>query len=710
MASTRQKRQKQVQLVLSSRRKARLATVLVLVVVITGGFVLAALPGGVRPVGAQASTAPSSTTVTNTLTVSSTSISGLGSVLEAHGQVSANGKPLPNASVALHMGDINVANTQTDQNGRYAFSVPVGANYLTAAFSNGATVYTVVEPQNSSFVETLSPATSIPVNLAPLYTIIALITAAVVIVCYLFVRRFREKGAAVVGAARPSRRAAVPVVASGKTAEASPPRAFVRRFREKGSAVSSAVVGAARLSRRAAEGMNVLSIDVARKVLRENLRDRRGLVLLVALPILLMALFAFSFGGGQLTSGGTLPYEVAVINNDAGVRLAVNNTTQYVNYGTNFTGVLEKATLENSTTHLFHLNNVSEEKADDLLQSRGIDALIIIPSNFSAAFVTMVNNSTRTVISSSVGQQAIANPSNASLGAGATVPGADVTLPTAGNTTTALVVEGDGSFTGFLGSQLLVTQVLDQYRDSVQQNASAHAAPNGASIFENYVTVDTLPMAGTGSETLFDSIVPGLIVFTLLLQMSIVASSLVRDIETGMLDRLKLSKIRAVDQLSGTFLAWTLITVGQILLLLGVAVAFGYHYQGGFDALGLAVLIGLFAGMASISMALVIASFAKNDVQAMFLGAMIATPLGFMAGAFLPLPQQVLAVFAGQTYITWDVLPWTWAINALRSVVTYGSGLSADVVFDIAWLISLTAILFVIGVAIYSRTRLTTES
>ena len=207
---------------LSSMRKARLATVLVLVVVITGGFVLAALPGGVRPVGAQASTAPSSTTVTNTITVSSSSIS-LGSVLEARGQVSADGKPLPNASVALHMGDINVANTQTDQHGRYAFSVPVGANYFPAAFSNGATVYTVVEPQNSSSVDAPSAATSVPVNLAPLYTIIALITAAVVIVCYLFVRRFREEGSAVVGAARPSRRAAAPVVASGKTAEASPP-------------------------------------------------------------------------------------------------------------------------------------------------------------------------------------------------------------------------------------------------------------------------------------------------------------------------------------------------------------------------------------------------------------------------------------------------------------------------------------------------------
>jgi ABC-2 type transport system permease protein len=423
-----------------------------------------------------------------------------------------------------------------------------------------------------------------------------------------------------------------------------------------------------------------------------------------------MALFAFAFGGGAFNTGGCLPHQVAVINNDAGVTLAVNNTMRYVNYGTNFTQLLETATLENSTTHLFNVSNVSNERAEQLLESRSIDAVVIIPSNFSAAFATMVNDSTRTAISASVGQQAIGNTSNASLGAGAVVPRANVVLPTPGNTSTALGVKGDANNYGFIGSQLLVTQIFDQYRDGVQQNASAHAAPTGDSIFKSYLTLDTLPMAGTSSSTLFDSIVPGLIVLALLLQMSVVASSLVRDIETGMLDRLKLSKIRAFDQLFGTLLTWALITVGQILLLIAVALAFGYHYQGGFGALGLAVLIGVIAGMAAISMALVIASFAKTDMQAMLLGAMIATPLGFLAGAFLPLPQEVIAKFAGQTYVTWDVLPWTWAITALRSVLTYGSGLSSDVVLDIAWLIFLTAILFIIGVAIYSRVRLRTES
>jgi hypothetical protein len=63
--------------------------------------------------------------VTNNVTVGSNGIS-LGSVLEANGQVSANGKPLPNASVVLHMGDVKIASVQTDQNGRYAFSFPSG--------------------------------------------------------------------------------------------------------------------------------------------------------------------------------------------------------------------------------------------------------------------------------------------------------------------------------------------------------------------------------------------------------------------------------------------------------------------------------------------------------------------------------------------------------------------------------------------------------
>ena len=89
--------------------------------------------------------------------------------------------------------------------------------------------------------------------------------------------------------------------------------------------------------------------------------------------------------------------------------------------------------------------------------------------------------------------------------------------------------------------------------------------------------------------------------------------------------------------------------------------------------------------------------------------AMLSMPLGFLAGAFIPLPRQVLSEVGGHTIQVYDLLPWTHAISALRSVLTYGSGFNSDVIYEMTWLIVLTAILFVVGVATYSVVRLRAE-
>jgi ABC-2 type transport system permease protein len=446
---------------------------------------------------------------------------------------------------------------------------------------------------------------------------------------------------------------------------------------------------------------------ISRKGIKEILRDRREFAFLLFFPIVLIILFAFAFGSGSFLSGGSIPHQIAVVNNDAGVRLAVNNTTQYVNYGANFTGVLENATAENSTTHLFHLNNVSEETAEGLLESREIDALILIPQNFSSAFAAMVNDSARAAITSSVGQQAIANSLSP---VAVNVPGANATLPKAGNASSLLTVEGDSGYVNFATAQAAISAIFDQYKNNAETQAMT-AAPSGPvqTLFNDSIPLVIQPIPGTQSFSLFDYLVPGLIVFALLLQVSVVAGNTVRDIETGTLDRIKLSKVRSFDLLFGTFLTWTIITVAQVLILIAVAIALGYKHQGDFTSLGLATLIGVIAGMASISLALIVASFTTNERQAATLCAMLSMPLGFMAGAFIPLPQQVLGTFGGHTYQIYDLLPWTHAISALRSVLTYGTGLSADVVFEMSWLIVLTAILFVIGVMTYARTRLKAE-
>jgi ABC-2 type transport system permease protein len=451
--------------------------------------------------------------------------------------------------------------------------------------------------------------------------------------------------------------------------------------------------------------VNLKFADIFRKGLTETLRDRRQFIFLIGFPVVLIAIFAFAFGSGSFLSGGSLPHEIVVINNDAGVRLVANNTTQYTNYGADFRGVLQNATAQNSTEHLFSLSNVNQARAEDLLKSRGIDALVIIPKNFSAGITTMVNNSTRVAITSSLGQQVLAGAGNANPGAGASV-----VLPQARNLSSQLIVEGDSGYVNFLGSQGLISAIFDQYKNDVKTQAMT-AASSGQTqgLFNDSTPIQIQPITGTQSFSFFDYMAPGLIVFALLLQINVVVASLLRDVEKGTLDRLKLSRVSSFDLLFGTFSLWTVITVGQVLVLLAIAIFLGYHYQGGLSSLALGLLIGVIAGMASISLALIIASFATNERQAASLAAMLSMPLGFLAGAFTPLPRQVLVEYGGHTYQLYDLLPWTWAIAALRSILTYGSGLSADVVLDMIWLIALAAMLFVVGVVIYASTRLQAE-
>jgi hypothetical protein len=175
-------------------RKTVFAAVVIVFLLVGLVSPLDTLARSTQPAAVSASLAAGTASVTNNVTIRPDSIS-LGSVFDANGQVSAGGKPLANASVALHMGDVILGSAETDQLGHYAISVPVGASYFPAAL-NGATVYTVVEPVNSSFISAPSVATDVAVDQAPLYAIIVvIIVVAVAVVLYLFLRRFRRKAA-----------------------------------------------------------------------------------------------------------------------------------------------------------------------------------------------------------------------------------------------------------------------------------------------------------------------------------------------------------------------------------------------------------------------------------------------------------------------------------------------------------------------------------
>ena len=224
--------------------KARFACVALFVALtITAGFaVFCGSPyNGVLTVAAQAP--PANTTVVNNVTVAPGSIS-LGSTVQATGKVTAGSKPLANAAVALHMGDVILANAQTNGNGAYSFAAPVGVYYFPAVFSNGARIYTVAQPANASLPSAPSAVTTVSVDLLPLYLIIAAVIVVIFIGIYLVARRMRGKAVL-----RPlGRRRAKPVeqTASGP-AEASLPEASAQKQQEL-ARITPAVDAAAKVS------------------------------------------------------------------------------------------------------------------------------------------------------------------------------------------------------------------------------------------------------------------------------------------------------------------------------------------------------------------------------------------------------------------------------------------------------------------------------
>jgi ABC-2 type transport system permease protein len=167
--------------------------------------------------------------------------------------------------------------------------------------------------------------------------------------------------------------------------------------------------------------------------------------------------------------------------------------------------------------------------------------------------------------------------------------------------------------------------------------------------------------------------------------------------------------MRGFDLLFGGLIPWSLVVVAQVIILLAVAIIIGFHWQGGLNSILLAILVGVIGGIASISLAMIIAAFAKNDRQAANLGTLITVPTSFLVGAFFPLPQEPIGTFMGQSFQIYDFIPWTHTLNALRSVLTYGGGWN-DISFQVGISVLLTIILFVIGVALFSRTRLRAES
>lgn len=424
-------------------------------------------------------------------------------------------------------------------------------------------------------------------------------------------------------------------------------------------------------------------LSIAIKDSKELLRDRKGLFLILGFPLFFMLIFGFAFGGmGQENQ----THNLAIVNYDDGAVFPTTNSK--INFGNNLTTVLKDTKYDNSEINIFNVTKTNENNANNLIKQSDADAILIIPKDFSQAMVNL--------LSSNINQNAISSSSNG-VSSGSTSSNSNVTAK--------LIIRGDSSSVSFGVSQAILVGIIGSYQDELVNNVKKSVS--GSSQIE-YIKTDVESASGTSSFTTFDFLAPGMMVFAILLLATTVASGLTREVESGTLKRLKLSKMRSFDLLFGGLIPWSLIAALQILILLGVAITIGFHWQGGTNSIILAMIVAIIGGVASVALGMIIASFAQNDRQATNLGTLVTVPMAFLSGAFFQLPQVVIGNFMGNSIEIYDLLPWRHTLLALRGVLIYGGNWN-DISYQVAWMLVLTVILFVIGVFLFSRLRLQAE-
>jgi ABC-2 type transport system permease protein len=386
-------------------------------------------------------------------------------------------------------------------------------------------------------------------------------------------------------------------------------------------------------------------LSVFRKTLLEQARDWASLSMVLVLCPFFVLLYWF------ISGGGTTSYKVLIINRDRGLDVAGQGI---INEGQRVVEALNALRYKNGAP-ILRVEVVSDRaKADEQLENRYAAALLIIPEGFSAALHPRQD-------------------------------AAPAKRP-------AVTIAGDASNPAYMiASALMLTAA-----DAIAQAISGYQPPVGWA--EEFV--------GSGKpRTEFELYVPGLLILSIILLVFTTALPLVREREERTLRRLRVSCMTSFDLLGGISLTQIVLGAVSVALTFVVAAALGFRSNGSLFA---AALVGVLTAGSVIAVGLVTACFCKNATAVLTIGTLPFFLLMWFTGAAMPIGRVNLFTWGSRQIAANDLLPPTHAVVALNKILSFGASL-ADIGYEIAMLVGLTALYFAAAVWIYQRTQLRKE-
>ncbi|MHA1941192.1 MAG: ABC transporter permease [Candidatus Hodarchaeales archaeon] len=436
---------------------------------------------------------------------------------------------------------------------------------------------------------------------------------------------------------------------------------------------------------------------------------RMSLVVLLALPAFMAFMFWFAFNNAGI--GTTETYILGVVNEDEGIAeelaayfevvneffdTGISNETLTYGFANDFIQTLKSInyTDEQNTPGnipIFAIeeyynseiaSNNSDPKGD--VESREIDAVLYFPRDYSNTTLSAVNHASFIQTGSFLDD----NP----FWSGPPIPKTD---------NSELNIIGDESYTRYL----IVKGILDQILTAFLENIHDFQYSGGNIDFQ-FISV------ALKEYSIFDTIMPGILVFGILTQSGMLASFLVSEFaETKTISRIRLSLIKPWEYITGVTIYQFIVSLFQLgILFILPLVFFGFRPAGSLIE-GFSVL--LVTTIFTTGLGFVLAGvFSSPDTAGQSSG-FLMTPIAFMSGAFMEVPTFTLlpsiiptASGISRDFILWDVLPTTHTVNALRSILLYEFSIT-EVWAEIMLLILPSILLLIFGMFFFSKRRFT---
>jgi ABC-2 type transport system permease protein len=182
----------------------------------------------------------------------------------------------------------------------------------------------------------------------------------------------------------------------------------------------------------------------------------------------------------------------------------------------------------------------------------------------------------------------------------------------------------------------------------------------------------------------------GLLIFFLVYVVTSV--SFLRERSLGTLERLMASPLRRTEIVVGYMLGFTLVALVQAAEVLGFGLLVLNLYNAGSVLLlfGIEVLLALGA----VNLGIFLSTFARNEFQAVQFIPLVVVPQVLLSGLLVPVSSE-------PDWLQWisNVLPLTYAVDALRNVMLRGRGLESGAIqLDVGVLLAF-CVLAVVAVA-----------